>query len=130
MLDTLDAALAHTLWRRPVQTQNIDPLRAEINILRRDQLAGKLSPCERLIVGYEIADAAAAVLAEGKSVSTGHRSAMYAHLMSLMLREGESHAQDFVSVLAGMVGLGTYQNGSQRESPPDDPTDWKATAIQ
>lgn len=111
-------------------TQNIDPLRAEINVLRRDQLAGKLSPCEKLVIAYDIADAVAAVLAEGKSVSNGHRSAMYAHLMTLLLREGEPHAQDFVSILAGMVGLGTYRNGSQLESPPDDPTDWKATALQ
>lgn len=113
-----------------MQTQNIEPLRAEINILRRDKLAGKLSPCERLVVGYEIADAVAALLADNKQISTGHRSAMYAHFMSLLNRDGEAAARNFAAVLCGMVGMVCTPHNIPYDDPPDDATDWNAAAIQ
>jgi hypothetical protein len=65
--------------------------------------AGVLAPTERVLVSYEIADAAAAALAHDGDIASGHRAAMYAHLGALLRCRGPAAIRDYIETLSAMV---------------------------
>lgn len=76
-------------------------------VSERGRIETELSPAEREAIKYVIADQVAIALRRNGNISAGHRTAVYAHLVSLLHREGEAGVLDFIATLAGMVGLNT-----------------------
>lgn len=85
-------------------------------------ITGHLSNLEREVVKYALADQVAVALrSEGDAgVTKGHKTALYAHLVSIMHREGPEYARACMSLAAGMAGLMTREIDPE----PQDPTDW------
>lgn len=112
-------------------SKSVRPLSATVQVSSNGTAARDLSPCERHLARYELADACALAVAEKSDISNGHRSMIYAHFVSLMQRDGEAMCQHFASVLSGMCGgLPIQPNPDPYVPEQDDPTDWGAIAIR
>lgn len=106
-------------------------LTARVFIYRGGKEAAKLSPCERLLASYAVAEQSALALAENGSLTRGHRAAMHAHLVAILNREGERETRQFLRLLAAQVGLDCHVNGSKPEDDePFDPTDWTTATLK
>lgn len=104
-------------------------IEARVAVFRDGTRTETLSPCERLLASYAIAEQSAGRLAESGNVSRGHRAAMHAHLTLLTNREGEKEAAQFMRLLAAMAGLDTRDSGIPLEPEPLDVTDWTSVQI-
>jgi hypothetical protein len=103
---------------------------AEITVLRENKPAADLSPTERLLASYAVANQSAAALAENGHVTRGHRAAMHAHLVCLINRETEREVRQFVRLLAAEVGLECRDNGIPADDEPVDLTDWETVTFR
>lgn len=100
-------------------------IEARVSVFRDGTKAETLSPCERLLASYAVAEHSAVSLAESGSISLGHRAAMHAHLTLLTNREGEKEARQFVRLLAAMAGL----DSALAPAEIDDPTNWNKVQL-
>ena len=105
-------------------------IEARIAVYRDGTKTETLTPCERLLASYAVAEQSAAILAENGKVSGGHRAAMHAHLTHLVNRDGEKEARQFVRLLAAMAGLDSFLSDAPKEDEPLDLTDWNAVKVR
>lgn len=103
---------------------------ADVVVMADGKETSDLSATERLLVGYAIAEQAAGILAENKSVTAGHRIALLCHFVSLMQREGEPAARQMAALLSGMVGCDCIAHGIPFDAGADDATDWEGVGFQ
>ena len=88
-------------------------------------ISGELSNLEREVIKYAIADQVALALKRDGKISSGHKTAMYAHLVSLLHRDGEAETLQFVATLAGMIGCSLEPDAE----PMVDNTDWSSVTL-
>ena len=91
----------------------------------RTPISGELSNLEREVIKYAIADQVALALKRDGKISSGHKTAIYAHLVSLLHRDGEAETLQFVATLAGMIGCSLEPDAE----PMVDNTDWSSVTL-
>ncbi len=110
------------------------PIVAEIRLTKGAlPFVGTLTPTQRLLAAYSVAEQAGVTLALDSDLTGGHRLAIYAHLNVIADRHGCDAALELLDSLAAdmiarAAGRRDWRPGTVAQDAAD-PTDWATVKV-
>jgi hypothetical protein len=88
-------------------------LEVAVRITAAKRHVGALTPAERLVAAYALAEQGGVRLSEGLPASIGHRAAIRAHAVILLNLIGEDAFRGFLEGTAAMIGCSLVSTRAQ-----------------